>query len=448
MFHKSDLQVFYSKPLDTMVLRVGAHQWILEKDLQIIGTRSKLGGWQCYCLPNPGGFFLLKIVNQQFEGELHPELVNLETILSNRTNFKRVDALEGQFNFFHEKPAATSGFEALKENVFKAVEKIEEQFISHEGADHANNKIIRPMEDLLSVDSIGVPMADFNEHELTGLKGDIELIIRDHQNVGTFKEFFEGHPTFLGAQLESLDIDESQRVPVQTIGTGQQIIGTISQDQLPSGTKVESHKSPNSGLLNEEKLRESSNLGEKGSQEYTEAPQGRFHHDHQEVLGGELQRLPGYEVDQTSKEVHKGFKEASANLGSDSTQPAGSKKEDETEFTTGLLKGDIEGTEPSPKTPYHKNEELNPPVELKPNADLTKRIDLPKESLDMAKESWGSNVSNPSESNPSLDTDFSKSNSGIRFNTTVKSGSETRFSEKQIAESSEKINEKETAGAI
>jgi len=292
MISRGDLQLLYHQATDVVLIRLHNFNWVLEKDLQIIGHRSVPKLYQAYTIASPGGFFCIKVPNLDFTQQ-RTELINFETVLNERASFIRNNLAETKIDqFFEEKK---SGLGAITETIMNAVDTITHSLEHSEYSNHPNYQIVRPTKDLFDLDSKVVPVVDISENEITNFRTETSMLIRDYQGLGEWKSFWDGGNT---PQF-------NQEFSQMNINQGQQVQGS---QQLPVGSLSNNQDKP---------------------------------------MGTTSERLPSYEVNQSSQKIHEGLTQASSNT-QESTDSTQLKKDDSTEFTTGLLKGDIDLNKSSP----------------------------------------------------------------------------------------------------
>jgi len=156
---RGSLQVLYSRKLDLFILKLNEFSWALEKNLQIIGTYSEKENWHSYMIPDPNGFFMIKIVTKESE----PLVKNFETILSNTVQFLRKGGLEQRLGSYQHQQEKSKGI------IDKAMNTISQTFTSiipHHKETHSNQLIVRSFEQLKDVDSHSVPVVDVPEYKV------------------------------------------------------------------------------------------------------------------------------------------------------------------------------------------------------------------------------------------------------------------------------------------
>jgi hypothetical protein len=258
-------------------MKLNDFSWVLEKSVHIIGTLSEKEGWNTYIIPSEHGFYSLKIISHDT-----PVIRNLETILSNTTNFSLRIGLEDRLGVhLHEEK-----HNAFTEGLKKTWEAISRPFVHPHNEDHPNQLLLRNFDELRDLDSHSVPMFDISVNEINALKEEAGL----HQETSHWREFREQGQNFTRAEM-SMNNQEHQRIA----GTG-----------LTSQSMGEEH------LTRKTKLAQ----------------------DQQHVVGKENQRIPSYEAEFPKEHISAGLNKAFANL--EGPAQTNLKKED-TSLTTGLL---------------------------------------------------------------------------------------------------------------
>ena len=153
------LQVLYSHKLDLFILKLNEFSWALEKNLQIIGTFSEKENWHSYMIPNPSGFFMIKVISPDSEALIK----NFETILSNTVHFLKKGGLEQRLGSYQQHEEKHSGF---FDKAINAISETFKPFIPKHKETHANQLIPRTFEQLKDLDSHSVPVIDIPEYKV------------------------------------------------------------------------------------------------------------------------------------------------------------------------------------------------------------------------------------------------------------------------------------------
>ncbi len=153
------LQVLHSKSLNLFLLKFNDFYFALDRNLQVTGTYSETGKWHSFLIPTFSGFYIIKAL----ESEHGPLITNLETLLGNTTLYSKRTGLEESLGLYssdemhdieNKESGMRGGFSRLTEAFSKMMAP------SSEFDTHPNQKLVRSFNDLLDVDSPGVPVVD------------------------------------------------------------------------------------------------------------------------------------------------------------------------------------------------------------------------------------------------------------------------------------------------